>query len=68
MIFKDNASFKQRKIGLEYKTWIVMWQIYIKKIQVVNVNGLNILLKRLRSLDWIQTITFLKDVTEKEEL
>lgn len=68
MIFKDNTFFKQRKIGLEYKTWIVMWQIYIKKIQIVNVNGLNILLKRLRSLDWIQTITFLKDVTEKEEL
>lgn len=36
--------------------------------QVVNVNGLNILLKRLRSLDWIQTITFLKDATEKQEL
>lgn len=34
--------------------------------QVVNVNGLNILSKRLRLLDWIQIITFLKDATEKQ--
>ena len=39
-----------------------------QELQRVNVNGLNTLLKRLRSLDWIQTITFFKDATEKQEL
>lgn len=46
-----------------------LYAIASRVIQVVNVNGTNILLKRQRSLDWIQIATLgsLKDASENRD-